>query len=391
MLYDITNIKERPSNISIKTESVAKPFINYSIPSTDSTVNNQYMQNNGNNVQKHYSIGGQIGLQNAINSDSRFQKLGNNLNKAQAMARSGFDNEYIRQNTNWFQDKNGDWKFEFSDKDMSLKPNIKLKENTTYKLKDILEHDLLFAIYPELANYEVEFENLGNVVGKFNRTTNQIKINNNKIGSKFSIEKTLVHELQHAIQKIEGFEQGKSSKFSKLAYFNSLGEIEASDTANRFVYDKSNNLDRELIAPETSKINPKHRSLNNYLENRKITDKIKDGIYKFFKLGGADNAESIETNLENDLQKNSEINGRNKRIGGYGREYIEGLENSSSFSLNQNNPSWSNYLKEYWDLMPNSTKTFGLPTAENLKAFDKEQSKKAYESLHMKNESENLE
>lgn len=35
-------------------------------------------------------------------------------------------------------------------------------------------------------------------------------------------------------------------------------------------------------AYETSKINSRHKSLNNYLENSIITDKIKDGIYKFF-------------------------------------------------------------------------------------------------------------
>lgn len=59
MLYDITNIKEMNSNISMKTESSANSSLsNYTIPSTDGTVNNQYMQNNENDVQEYYSISG---------------------------------------------------------------------------------------------------------------------------------------------------------------------------------------------------------------------------------------------------------------------------------------------------------------------------------------------
>lgn len=163
--------------------------------------------------------------------------------------------------------------------------------------------------------------------GKFNKNTNKIKISNNRINSRLSVEKILIHQLQHAIQKIEGFEQRRSSKFSKQAYFNSLGEIEASDTADRFIHERNYNLDRNAIAPESLKAFPKHKNSDNYLENRNIIDKIKDRIYKFFKLGGANNVESIETSLENDLSKNSEADGRNKRTRGYEREYIEGLEN----------------------------------------------------------------
>ena len=48
-------------------------------------------------------------------------------NTAINMSKQNIDNEQIRQKTGWFQDKNGDWKYEFSDKDMSLK-NIKIKK-----------------------------------------------------------------------------------------------------------------------------------------------------------------------------------------------------------------------------------------------------------------------
>ena len=60
---------------------------------------------------------------NAIKTDTGNLELERNYNKAQQMQENGIDNETIRQSTGWFQDRNGDWKFEFSDRDMSLKKN----------------------------------------------------------------------------------------------------------------------------------------------------------------------------------------------------------------------------------------------------------------------------
>lgn len=94
-------------------------------------------------------------MNNSIMADSSNIVIEQSYNKALQMANNNIDNETIRKATNWFQDKNWDWKFEFSDKDMSLK-DIKLKEGKTYKLGDILEHDTLFVAYTELANYDVK-------------------------------------------------------------------------------------------------------------------------------------------------------------------------------------------------------------------------------------------
>lgn len=338
-----------------------------------------------------YSIAGQIGMQNAINNDIRFQKLENNLNKAQTMAQNGIDNEYIRQNTNWFQDKNGDWKFEFSDKDMKLKPNIQLKENTTYKLGNILEHDLLFTIYPELAKCNVKVQKMENAGGSYNRENNLIRINS-KLKNSEEIQNTLIHEIQHAIQKIEGFEKGKGFKTSKLAYYNSLGEIEADNTKNRYVAEKQGILNRDLVPPESSKTNPIHSKLDNYLNNRTIFDKIKDGIYKYLKDRGVTNDSFYE---ELDLENTNENTGLVVR----GRR-VEGLENSSSFSLSktdntkptantdirysQTNNEWSKYLKENWDLMPNAKKTFGFPTNEQLQVMDNKKIAEGVDTLNLK-------
>ena len=299
---------------------------------------------NENNTDIKYSIAGKEGVQNAIKADVSNLKLERNYNKAQQMKKIGIDNETIRQSTSWFQDKNGDWKFEFSDKDMALK-NIILKKDKTYKLGEILKHDILFTAYPELANYDVKILSNTKANGSFNRFKNTINIKSELVKSNKSLEGTLIHEIQHAIQDIEGFERGRNSKGSKLAYYESLGEIEASDTKNRFVQEKYKGIDLTNVAPESSKANPKHSKLNEYLKNRSIVDKIKDGIYNYYNNGGNSNEINQEIIFDNTEQNNSLVDG-GKPINKKTEEYTyivrqnkkeKGSENNSdSFSLDKN-------------------------------------------------------
>ena len=288
--------------------------------------------------QTDFSIGGIKGVQNAAQNNVAFKRLEDNLKRAQHMARNGASNEFIRQNTNWFQDKKGDWKFEFSDKDMKLKKNKNLIENRPYQLKDILQHDTLFLLYPELANCTVTREPLSkNKKGSFIGKTNSIKINSN-LKKRIEIEGTLIHEIQHAIQKIEGFSRGRSAKWSKLAYFNSLGETEANDTKRRMIQEKKGVLDREATPPESSKANPKHSMLDKYLQNRTLSDKIKDGIYKYLSDRGVINDSTIEENTAKDRGQNLDLVVERGRL--------EELEESSSFSLGENTPATDNKGRE---------------------------------------------
>ena len=289
-----------------------------------------YNSNKKLNETSNYSIAGKQGMKNAIKADTSNLVLERNYNKAQQMQKNGVDNETIRQSTGWFQDRNGDWKFEFSDKDMSLK-NIKLEKNKTYELGNLLEHDTLFTVYPQLKNIEIQFRELNGANGKYSVSNNNIIINNKLIGNSPQIEGTLIHEIQHAIQNIEGFENGASSKKSKLAYFESLGEIEADDTKKRYLLEKNGKIDRNTIEPESSKNNPQHPKLNNYLKNRKLLDKIKDNIYNYSnsenKKGG-DNYEIYQEDMAQNNQENSrlvfaETNGNNRSDGTLGNSRVE--------------------------------------------------------------------
>lgn len=256
----------------------------------------------GTESQEKFSFVGQNGIKNAVQQEPlKYISVERKLNKAKQMQQTGIDNESIRQNTGWFQDKNGDWKFEISDKNIKIKNNVNLKENTSYKLGEIIEHDALYKIYPELKNYKVSFEDI-NTSGSIKLKENKIKISNKNIKKKANIEGTLIHEIQHAIQNIENFEGGRNSKRSKLAYYNSLGEIEASDTKTRFLNEKYRNKNIHNTPPESSKAQPQHKDLNNYLKNRNLLDKIKDSVYN------NSNINNGEKNYEYDVKQNYKPN-----------------------------------------------------------------------------------
>lgn len=323
----------------------------------------QTLPTSKDNQAPRYSIAGKKGMENAIKYDSNNIELERMYNRAKALQMNGVDNETIRKQTSWFQDKNGDWKFEFTDKQMSLKNNIKLKANTSYKLDDILQHNTLFMVYPELKNYDVKINEM-DANGSFNAKSKTIKLNNSLLKNQKSIEGTLIHEIQHAIQYIEGFEAGRRANKSKLAYLNSLGEIEATDTKNRLYAEKYNHKNMNNIAPESSKTNPQHAKLDTYLKNRGIIDKIKDSVYNYFETKNKNGDESYDyTQNKNDKgqidNKNSEdvLQARRKDVGEIWNRWWseEGrrisnqeLDNSSSFSTDNKGRELTREQQEYF-------------------------------------------
>lgn len=316
-----------------------------------------------------FSIAGRKSLDN-IRNDNYFYNRGiNAYDTAQKLAKQNIDNEQIRQKTGWFQDKNGDWKYEFSDKDMSLK-NIKIKSDKTYKLSDILEHDTLFTLYPQLKELKVQVKNMDKIGGNYNKNNKSITLSTNSIKNNKVTEGTLIHEIQHAIQDIEGHELGTTSKLSKKNYYESLGEIEADNTRTRFVNEKYNNMDISNVAPESSKINPKHRLYDHYMNNRNTIDKIKDSMFKYFKRLGDSNEGYQETNQENIQQSNRLVDdGRNGR-------HVESENNSGSFNLQKGKQKYALPIKDWQQFVEKNyqkqgtgknLKEYNLPTKEDVK------------------------
>ena len=163
---------------------------------------------------------------NSINSfagEKALNASANKLSKAKAMLEKGADEVEIWQKTGWFKDKDGAWKFEIGDSKARLNPNFK----SGGKLGELLEHEERFKAYPELKDIKIKkiSDEGGEKLGYYDPNKKEIAINN--IGDK----STLMHEVQHAIQEIEGFAKGSGAKGEN--YRLSHGEAEARNVQNR--------------------------------------------------------------------------------------------------------------------------------------------------------------
>ena len=284
-------------------------------------------------AETEYSIGGINAIKQMKDSKYKSDAL-KNYEKALKLKKDGVNNEEIRQQTKWFQDKYGKWKFEFDDSSIKLIKNI--NKNSTYKLKDIISHDYLFELYPELADYNISFKNKQNGATTY-YGEKEIEINNSLLSDRKQLKGTLLHEIQHVIQHVEGFNTGTNTILGRRRYANRLGEIEVSDTKQRYMNDMSKE-DRMHIAPESSKSNPTHPQREQILSKMNKIEKSLNSLYDIFR-GESD--EIIETSNNENTKI---LHGRNRPVGSTGDKsqkfakqgrIEEGLENSSSFNNKQ--------------------------------------------------------
>lgn len=148
---------------------------------------------------RRYSYGGR----NANQADST------TLARAEEMERAGTDTEAIRQETGWFRGADGKWRFEIDDSGMAYHDRSGGVPGQT--LADYLTHDELFQNYPQLRKTRLEFAPLGRgIQGQYDAGTDTITLAEDL---REAPEDTLIHEIQHAIQRAEGFAKGANDKF----------------------------------------------------------------------------------------------------------------------------------------------------------------------------------
>jgi hypothetical protein len=181
---------------------------------------------------KLYSNGKDVSLNSFAGEKAITANVGK-LDQAKAMLEKGADEVEIWQKTGWFKDEiDGKWKFEINPRGGELKPNP--PRNTV--LYNVLNDEKLYEAYPELQLYKVELAGeynpaalkaLGSADGGFISSQKTFIINEKTTDFK----STLYHEIQHAIQEIEGFSPGASSKNGK--YLLAGGEVEARNVQKR--------------------------------------------------------------------------------------------------------------------------------------------------------------
>lgn len=207
--------------------------------------------------------------ESALNADNKM------LAKAKEMYNDFEGSEKIRKETGWHLGEDGKWRFEIDDSQMEVFPNgdaqfrkdhpeyVRLQELydkfwngelTDYEQKefteleetwgdefdrlrkrlddgnarlvDIIQHDVLFENYPTLKEVKVKAETLKNGTrGLFRPNKAEIALDKDLFRSEYRTEqrdKTLIHEIQHAIQEIENFAGGASPEY----YQNKINELD---------------------------------------------------------------------------------------------------------------------------------------------------------------------
>ncbi len=226
-------------------------------------VNNQYMQDDEKDANKFSFAGGKAKTANFTR-----------LDEAIRLESEGLSSEEIRQQTGWFRGYDNIWRFEIDDSKMefsrkgffanpdvlryheladkflygeisdeenrelqALKKSlegVKLRPET---LGDYVKHDELFKAYPELKNLKVTLRSDMPTEdhGSYNSQKKEIELNSFRAQDEDAFRHTLIHEIQHAVQDIEGFSGGADSR--NPDYVQTAGEIEARDVSKRLGYD----------------------------------------------------------------------------------------------------------------------------------------------------------
>jgi hypothetical protein len=146
----------------------------------------------------------------------------NALAKAEELAAKGADRKAIWDQTGWFQGADGKWRFEIPDNQATL-----LRSGDTYEkqwrsyadphdeypaVAELMRHDALSAAYPGAMRTDLKLlpKHAGeDTTGWFH----QGDIALNKSLPAEEIKPTLLHEIQHYIQKQEGFDPGTNPTF----------------------------------------------------------------------------------------------------------------------------------------------------------------------------------
>lgn len=213
------------------------------------------------------------------------------LKRAEELTALGKSPEEVRMSTGWHQGaSDGKWRFEIPDNKSNLNYLPDVEGDTAIgTVPNLFNHPELMKAYPQLKDYNMNLTldknpRAPNGSGLFAGTTASVNAPNYQTGRSVAL-----HELQHAVQGIEGFSEGATPNFyaSKVekslgpenfdydkiqqqafdAYLRNAGEVEARNVQTRRDYSPLERLtkspldtedfgikDQNIIDPSTSMI-----------------------------------------------------------------------------------------------------------------------------------------
>ena len=159
-----------------------------------------------------------------------------NLSVAREMEAEKKDAKAIKMATGWERGADGKWRYEvgdvrFYDGLQLINRSVKTEATLDDLLEDNKDKEALFASYPSLKNMPVVLEDMGyKGAGEYNYGKGTIRLNTYLLTdddgyfTKPAVE-ILNHEIQHAIQKIEGFARGGSPAMVRSEIKKQMAEV----------------------------------------------------------------------------------------------------------------------------------------------------------------------
>lgn len=188
--------------------------------------------NSSDNIR--FSLAGERGAAAADKAEERTFRM-DNLSVARKMEEEKKDAKAIKMATGWERGADGKWRYEMPDAkikdtmDVGGGQIVKRYEDDMLwnggKLSKVIDAPELFKAYPQLKDVRIETDAIMNDMpsnGEYNSKTNTITIHADELKYMNGI---LNHEIQHAIQDIEGFAKGGSPRLVRGEVKKKLNEV----------------------------------------------------------------------------------------------------------------------------------------------------------------------
>lgn len=145
-----------------------------------------------------------------------------NLATARDMENQGIDERLIWMTTGWFRGVDGMWRYEIPDAYSGISVTQgEVEPGAEYLLSEVFDHPELYSIDPSIGNVRVRFEKgSGTFYMPFDQGVIYIDVDgiNKRADGLFEmgdLKHQIIHEVQHHIQRTEGFARGGSPTMGK--------------------------------------------------------------------------------------------------------------------------------------------------------------------------------
>lgn len=273
------------------------------------------------------------------------------LEQAKAMVEDGRTPEDIYKATGWFKGQDGKWRFEIPDNLEAITLD-KLLNDKRAKLGEIYDNPQLFEAYPDLKDVPVRIEEIEKGFNGFayaDAITISASLKNDN-----EAKSILVHEIQHLIQRREGFARGGGPKTAREQIreeqrildrqFGSFSEDEKAYLMYQDMWMDATliEFDDKKAARASAEIEKLEKRISK--ERRAEIQEIKarrtalknalteggDGVDLYWRLAGEQEARYIESRAAQNSENVKEYKKQQRKADEYKQKYNKAFSDASS-------------------------------------------------------------